>query len=85
MIALDHPLRHPLQAMVSLGQIYGLILYYGTCTFDYFMFGVEYSRPEAYYFWFYYFFVNFIWMVVPGSKYSPIENKCTRMVVLTLL
>ncbi|KAI5307729.1 hypothetical protein KEM55_007577 [Ascosphaera atra] len=28
--------------------------------------GVTYCRPEAYYFWFYYFFMNWIWIMVPG-------------------
>ncbi|KAL8901902.1 MAG: hypothetical protein Q9192_000321 [Flavoplaca navasiana] len=30
MITFQHPLRHPFQALVSLGQIYGDILYYAT-------------------------------------------------------
>lgn len=68
MIALRHPLRHPLQAMVSLGQIYGDVLYYATSMFDHYMLGVTYSRPEAYYFWGYYFLMNFFWIVIPGSK-----------------
>lgn len=71
MIPFKHPLRHPLQAMVSLGQIYGLILYYGTATFDHYVFGVSYSRPEAYYFWGYYFLCNFFWIIVPGSECLP--------------
>lgn len=44
--------------ILSLGQIYGDVLYYATSLLD-----VEYCRPERYYFWFYYFFFNFIWMV----------------------
>ncbi|KAJ9246441.1 hypothetical protein DTO207G8_8941 [Paecilomyces variotii] len=59
-IATQHPARHPLQLIVSLGQIYGDILYYGTSLFD-----ISYCRPEKYYFWFYYVFFNFIWVVVP--------------------
>ncbi|KAL8761902.1 MAG: hypothetical protein Q9184_002006 [Pyrenodesmia sp. 2 TL-2023] len=66
MIAFQHPLRHPLQAMVCLGQIYGDILYYATSMFDHYYKGVTYSRPEAWYFWGYYFFMNFIWIVIPG-------------------
>ena len=69
MITYDHPLRHPLQALVSLGQIYGDILYYATSMFDHYHKGLTYCRPEAYYFWGYYFFMNFIWIVIPGGKY----------------
>ncbi|KAI4188501.1 MAG: hypothetical protein L6R41_002101 [Letrouitia leprolyta] len=69
-----HPLRHPIQALVSLGQIYGDILYYATSMFDHYHKGVTYCRPEAYYFWGYYFFMNFIWIVIPGYLlYSSIE------------
>ncbi|KAF7930705.1 uncharacterized protein EAE98_001996 [Botrytis deweyae] len=65
-IATRHPLRHPLQIIVTVGQIYGLVLYYATHTFDYYHKEVNYSRPEFLYFWFYYFFMNFLWMVFPG-------------------
>ena len=71
MITFQHPLRHPLQALVSLGQIYGDILYYATSMFDHYHKGVTYCRPEAYYFWGYYVFMNFIWIVIPGCKYEP--------------
>ena len=70
LIAVDHPLRHPIQIIVSVGQIYGLILYYATSMFDHYYKGVAYSRPEFLYFWVYYFFMNFIWMVFPGSKFG---------------
>jgi len=50
------------------GQIYGLILYYATSMFDHYYAQITYSRPEFLYFWGYYFFMNFIWMVFPGSK-----------------
>jgi cholestenol delta-isomerase len=68
LITYEHPLRHPLQALVSLGQIYGDVLYYATSMFDLYFKGLSYCRPEAYYFWGYYFFMNFIWIVIPGSK-----------------
>lgn len=68
LITYEHPLRHPLQALVSLGQIYGDILYYATSMFDHYVKGLTYCRPEAYYFWVYYFSMNFIWIIVPGSK-----------------
>jgi len=63
-----HPLRYPLQAVVSLGQIYGDVLYYATSMFDHYHKSLTYCRPEAYYFWFYFFFMNFIWIVIPGSE-----------------
>ncbi|KAL8812837.1 MAG: hypothetical protein Q9200_000727 [Gallowayella weberi] len=63
-----------LEALVSLGQIYGDILYYATSMFDHYHKGVTYCRPEAYYFWGYFFFMNFIWVVIPGYLlYSSIE------------
>ncbi|KAL8759335.1 MAG: hypothetical protein Q9199_000866 [Rusavskia elegans] len=61
-------------ALVSLGQIYGDILYYATSMFDHYYKGITYCRPEAYYFWGYYFFMNFIWIVIPGYLlYSSIK------------
>jgi EXPERA (EXPanded EBP superfamily) len=69
MITVNHPLRHPLQALVSLGQIYGDILYYATCMFDHYHKNLTYCRPEAYYFWCYFFFMNFIWIVIPGGGF----------------
>ncbi|KAI4789551.1 Emopamil-binding protein [Aureobasidium sp. EXF-8845] len=66
LIVSEHPLRHPLQAAVSLGQCYGDLLYYATSMADHFYLGIEYSRPEAYYFWGYYFGANFLWIVIPA-------------------
>lgn len=68
MIVVNHPLRHPLQSLVGIGQIYGDILYYATGMFDHYYKNVTYCRPEPYYFWFYFFFMNFIWIVIPGGK-----------------
>jgi cholestenol delta-isomerase len=68
MIAIEHPLRHPLQAAVSLGQCYGDLLYYATSMADNIYLGIEYSRPEAYYFWGYYFGANFLWIDIPACK-----------------
>ncbi|KAL4800676.1 3-beta-hydroxysteroid-Delta(8),Delta(7)-isomerase [Aspergillus venezuelensis] len=65
LIIKSHPLRHPLQTIVSLGQLYGDVLYYGTCAFQFMVYGVEYSRPEGYYFWGYFVFLNMFWIVVP--------------------
>ncbi|KAJ8121913.1 hypothetical protein ONZ43_g1756 [Nemania bipapillata] len=64
-IVADHPLRHPLQSIISLGQLYGDVLYYATCAFDAAHLGIEYSRPEPAYFWGYYIFLNAFWIVIP--------------------
>ncbi|EER42495.1 conserved hypothetical protein [Histoplasma capsulatum var. duboisii H88] len=52
--------------IVSIGQIYGDVLYYATSMFDHYYNGLSYCRPEAYYFWCYYFFMNLIWIVIPS-------------------
>lgn len=51
LIILRHPMRFPLQLIVSLGQFYGDVLYYATSFFDHYMLGITYTRPEAFYFW----------------------------------
>ncbi|KAH8879791.1 3-beta-hydroxysteroid-Delta(8),Delta(7)-isomerase [Thozetella sp. PMI_491] len=64
-IVADHPLRHPLQSIISLGQLYGDVLYYGTSIFDLLVRGVEYSRPEPEYFIGYFVFLNGFWIIIP--------------------
>lgn len=78
LIMLRHPMRYPLQMIVSMGQFYGDALYYATCMFDHYVAGVTYSRPEAFYFWFYFFFMNFLWIMIPGCKCSidPMLEDC---------
>ncbi|KAL4903078.1 hypothetical protein BDW74DRAFT_180368 [Aspergillus multicolor] len=66
-IITQHPLRHPLQIIISLGQLYGDVLYYGTCAFEYVVNGNEFSRPEAYYFWGYFMLLNAFWIGIPGG------------------
>ena len=65
MITTQHPLRHPLQIIVSLGQLYGDVLYYSTSLFDHYYKGLTYCRPEAYYFWTYFIIMNAFWIVIP--------------------
>lgn len=48
--------------IISLGQIYGDVLYYATCYLE----GFVHSRPEWLYFWVYFVFVNSLWIVIPG-------------------
>ncbi len=69
-IVTDNAFRHPLQIIISLGQLYGNILYYGICAFDFLVHGVEYSRPENYYFYGYFVFLNAFWIVIPVCEYS---------------
>ncbi|KAF4835018.1 3-beta-hydroxysteroid-Delta(8),Delta(7)-isomerase [Colletotrichum tropicale] len=64
-IATDHPLRHPFQMIISLGQLYGDVLYYATCTFDKVVEKLVYCRPEDYYFYCYYILMNAFWIVIP--------------------
>ncbi|PLN84111.1 Emopamil binding protein-domain-containing protein, partial [Aspergillus taichungensis] len=68
-IATQHPIRHALQLILSVGQVYGDVLYYATSLFELYFHGGDFCRPEGYYFWFYYFFFNAIWMVI-GSYYA---------------
>lgn len=69
LITKQSPLRHPIQIIVSLGQLYGDVLYYATSLFDYYSYGVYYSRPERYYFWGYYVLMNWFWIMIPGCKW----------------
>lgn len=64
-ILVGSPWRHPLQIVISLGQLYGDVLYYATCTFEEVFRGKLYSRPERYYYWVYYIFLNAFWIVIP--------------------
>lgn len=66
-IVADHPLRYPLQSIISLGQLYGDILYYSIFAFDFYTSKVEYSRPEQRYFWGYFMLMNAFWIVIPVS------------------
>jgi cholestenol delta-isomerase len=72
LITTDSPYRHPIQALVSTGQFYGDALYYLTSLFDDFYSGKTFYRPELYYFWFYFVFMNAFWLVIPACKYSDV-------------
>lgn len=54
-----------MQIIVSLGQLYGDVLYYATSMFDHWILNLSYSRPEACYYWGYFVFMNSFWIVVP--------------------
>lgn len=70
-IITNNSFRHPLQIVISTGQLYGDVLYLGTVAFDYYVYGIDYSRPESYYFYGYFTFLNGIWLVVPTCKPKP--------------
>lgn len=72
LIMLRHPMRYPVQCVVSVGQFYGDCLYYATSFFDHHIMGVTYYRPEPFYFWFYFIIMNFFWIVIPGCKFHDI-------------
>ncbi|NXT20643.1 EBP isomerase, partial [Syrrhaptes paradoxus] len=57
-----HPARYVLQLIVSLGQIYGTVLYFATEAQG----GWTHSDPHPFYFWGYFVGLNGIWMVIPG-------------------
>jgi cholestenol delta-isomerase len=65
-ILTDSPYRHPTSIIVSLGQIYGDVLYFGIAYFNEKVYDLVYCRPEAFYFYTYYIFLNSIWLVIPA-------------------
>lgn len=70
LILVSSPYRHALQAMISLAHIYGDVLYISTSLADLYFRGVSYCRPEPCYFWFYFLFLNLIWIFVPAGESS---------------
>lgn len=61
--------RHLVQAVVCVGHLYGVALYYGTCGLAARLRGVSHSRPEALYYWVYYAGMNAPWAIVPSGEY----------------
>ncbi|KAM4818856.1 3-beta-hydroxysteroid-Delta(8),Delta(7)-isomerase isoform 1-T3 [Thomomys bottae] len=59
----QQPIRYVLQLVISLGQIYGDILYFLMEYQDEFQHS-EFGHPV--YFWFYFVFMNALWLVIPG-------------------
>jgi cholestenol delta-isomerase len=68
LIVRDSPYRHPVQALVSTGQFYGDLLYFASTVFDDVYAGKVYYRPEPFYFWVYFVFMNMFWLLVPGCR-----------------
>ena len=59
----QHSSRYILQLAVSVGQLYGCILYFSIEWVEGFIHGPLYHHI---YFWFYFFFMNMIWIVIPS-------------------
>ncbi|KAI8906875.1 Emopamil binding protein-domain-containing protein [Gorgonomyces haynaldii] len=57
----DSPKRHILQVVVSMGQLYGDVLYYLTTLVE----GAPHTVDHPFYFWFYFVFLNAFWIVIP--------------------
>lgn len=66
-------LRYPFQVIMSVGHLYGVVLYYSTSLLEFYSDGVSHSRPEFLYFWVYYIGLNSPWVVVPSSKSTCIH------------
>ncbi|CAM9166709.1 unnamed protein product [Bubo scandiacus] len=58
-----HPTRYVLQLLVSLGQLYGDVLYFATEARA----GWSHSDPQPLYFWGYFVGLNGVWVLVPGA------------------
>ncbi|XP_033029766.1 3-beta-hydroxysteroid-Delta(8),Delta(7)-isomerase-like [Lacerta agilis] len=59
----DQPHRFVLQLIVSLAHLYGVVLYFSTEYFE----GFSHSElGHPIYFWFYFFFLNFLWFIIPS-------------------
>lgn len=54
-----------MQLLVSMGQMYGDILYYVICWYNEIVNGIAYSRPERYYYWAYFVLCNAFWIAIP--------------------
>lgn len=67
------PYRHPIQMIVSLGQLYGLVLYYLIPIVDEWVGGASkaVSRPEWIYYWGEFIGLNAPWAIVPACPFFP--------------
>jgi cholestenol Delta-isomerase len=55
--------RHVAALCASLCQLYGDVLYFATAAYE----RMAATRPEPLYVWFYFVFLNGIWVVLPGA------------------
>lgn len=71
----NRPWRHATQILTSFGQFYGCVLYFATEEID----PVEHNeRWHPLFFWFYYVFMNGLWIVIPGSLVIQSARAITR-------
>jgi cholestenol delta-isomerase len=70
LIPKQSPWRHPIQLVVSLGQFYGLVLYYGIPMIDEYVQGpiAAVSRPEWIYYWGEFIGLNAPWFFIPACE-----------------
>eukprot|EP00897_Mesotaenium_endlicherianum_P007467 jgi/Mesen1/6749/ME000344S06032 len=78
-IATHKPYRHALQLAVALGQLYGDVLYFGTCYLE----GFVHAAPGALYFWGYFVAMNSIWVVIPFLVALRAWNRISEAVAST--
>ncbi|KAF4781190.1 emopamil binding protein [Colletotrichum scovillei] len=71
-------LRYPFQIIMSVGHLYGVVLYYSTSLIELYSNGVSHSRPEFLYFWVYYIGFNAPWVVVPANR-ADVVAKLNRI------
>ena len=71
--------RHVLQLAVSICQLYGDTLYFSTEVIEGFQHS-EFGHPL--HFWFYFFFLNSIWIVVPSLNIVDAVINLTRVQVI---
>uniref|UniRef100_A0A4W3GDZ0 EBP cholestenol delta-isomerase n=1 Tax=Callorhinchus milii TaxID=7868 RepID=A0A4W3GDZ0_CALMI len=76
----NKPYRFVLQLIVSLGQLYGDVLYFFTEYREGFQHG-EFGHPV--HFWFYFVFMNSLWVVVPGVLIGDAWRHLTRAQLVT--
>jgi cholestenol delta-isomerase len=58
-------MRYGFQIMISMGHLYGVIIYYTTSLAELWFLGSSHSRPEALYFWVYFVGFNAPWFFIP--------------------
>lgn len=54
------------------------MLYYATAFFDHYVMDVTYSRPEAFFFWFYFILMNAFWIAIPGGEQFRTQHSLTE-------
>ncbi|KAJ5610249.1 hypothetical protein N7510_006968 [Penicillium lagena] len=80
-IMTQNNLRYPFQIVVSLGQLYGDVLYYATSLFDHYILGLSYSRPEGQIFWGLFVFLNAFWVFIPIREFRTGNSDPTVLII----